>query len=651
LNLTIVEFCQRQPQPVLLLLEDLQWCNESLEPLKMLLRMVRQLPWLVVCNYRDEERRDLPVELPEAQLIKLNRLNETAIAELSAAMLGKTGEQPEVLALIQRESEGNTFFVVEVVRALAEEAGQLSAIGRHSLPRNLLAGGMQQVLRRRLARVPGWAQATLKVAAVVGRQLDPPVLLATAGDLDWESWLTACANAAVLDMADGHWRFAHDKLRATLLADLADNERSLLHGQVAQALEIVYPNDIAYAETLVDHWEQAGVQSKALPYLVQVIERFIRITANYAGAEALIARGLRYTETSHHAILLRLAGDAKRYQYDYEGALAHYAACLQINPTNLQERAAVFNGLSSACCLQGRYGEAEAYARQALAAAGNGEDTHNLATGLYNLAVIADAQGQYEFAKRHYGESLAIWQRREDRWGQARVLNRLGVMASKEGKREVARAYFDEGLQIYCDIADHSGIVVGLMSLGILAEEMGEFSVARTYYAESLREAQMIGDQQFIALGMHNVGCSYVNEGDYTTAIGYFQQSLPLFVAIGDRNRVALSHANLGFIAYIRGEDILARQYLENSLQIAREIGDREGIALQEADLALVLLRLGEQVAAQAVLVESLQLAQALAMPAPQARALLSAAYVAHAAGEDALAAHWLGALWRSCKH
>ncbi|MCP4538622.1 MAG: hypothetical protein GY832_15925 [Chloroflexi bacterium] len=83
------------------------------------------LPLLIIGTYRDDERPDLPDDLSGMQVLKLERLTEQGIAELSASMLGSAGGREPVLDLLRRETEGSPFFLVEVVRALAEEAGQL----------------------------------------------------------------------------------------------------------------------------------------------------------------------------------------------------------------------------------------------------------------------------------------------------------------------------------------------------------------------------------------------------------------------------------------------------------------------------------------------------------------------------------------------
>ncbi|MBZ0298760.1 MAG: serine/threonine-protein kinase PknK, partial [Anaerolineae bacterium] len=131
---TIASLFQRLSQPVLLLLEDLQWAAESLEILNTVTNMVASLPLLIIGSYRHEERATLPKELPGMELLTLDRLGDDEIIELSVSMLGESGRQKEMLTLLRRETEGNAFFLVEVVRALAEAAGRLSMVGDMTLP-------------------------------------------------------------------------------------------------------------------------------------------------------------------------------------------------------------------------------------------------------------------------------------------------------------------------------------------------------------------------------------------------------------------------------------------------------------------------------------------------------------------------------------
>jgi tetratricopeptide (TPR) repeat protein len=155
-------------------------------------------------------------------------------------------------------------FIVEVLRALAEEAGGLDSVGSRTLPRHVFSGGVQAVVQRRLGRAPQWTQRLLRLAAVAGRRLDRRLLGALERNLD--GWLQACTDAAILEVSESEWRFAHDKLREGLLAALSADERKLLHRQVGETIEQVYPESERPLATLAYHFEAADEKLKAIHY-------------------------------------------------------------------------------------------------------------------------------------------------------------------------------------------------------------------------------------------------------------------------------------------------------------------------------------------------------------------------------------------------
>jgi len=263
---TLSELLSRQEQPLIVILEDLQWAgSESIAMLAQIIPVVNELPVLVLGNYRDDERPGLPEDLPGTETLKLKRLDESGIADLSASMLGQAGRGEKVVGLIQRETEGNPFFAVEVVRALAEESGELDRIATMELPETITAGGVKAVLDRRLGRVSEQDRPLLDLAAVAGRELDVEVLRALY-ELDLDRWLTSCAGVAVLEPIDGRWRFAHDKLREGVLARLVDEARPELYRRVAEAVEATHPDDPAQYATLAQLWAGAGNDGKELHY-------------------------------------------------------------------------------------------------------------------------------------------------------------------------------------------------------------------------------------------------------------------------------------------------------------------------------------------------------------------------------------------------
>lgn len=258
--LTVIEaMFRRQQAPVLVVLEDLQWAgSESLRLLGQLSRIASELPLLLVGTYRDDERAGIAGELPAMRVLKLRRLTADGIAALAASMLGDAGRRPEVIERLQRETEGNPFFLVEVVRALAEEAGALSRVGVEPMPATVAAGGMHLIVRRRLDQVPRADRALLEAAAVVGRRVDVALLRRLDARMDLEAWIEACADVAVLEVDETSYRFAHDKLREGLLAALSPDACRSLHRRVAEAIEAEYPDEPERTAALAHHWAVAG---------------------------------------------------------------------------------------------------------------------------------------------------------------------------------------------------------------------------------------------------------------------------------------------------------------------------------------------------------------------------------------------------------
>lgn len=255
-------------QPTVVLLDDIQWAaEESLSILARVSEKLRTIPLLIVAGFRDDEAPGLPAQLPGSRLLSIKRLETHSVEQLVGSLLGPSTHRQELVRLLLRETEGNPFFITEVLRALAKEAGGLAQLQGVRLPEQIMTGGVQTILQRRLARVPESARHLLKVAAVVGRQIDVELLGYISADP--MSWLSICLESSVLDVASDRFRFAHDKLRESILADLAQAERRQLHQLVAGVITSHLQHRPQAAVALAFHFEQAGEFRKAAEYALR----------------------------------------------------------------------------------------------------------------------------------------------------------------------------------------------------------------------------------------------------------------------------------------------------------------------------------------------------------------------------------------------
>ncbi|MCA9635272.1 MAG: protein kinase, partial [Myxococcales bacterium] len=283
----ILAILRRQVRTMVVLIEDLHWARrESLDLLAAIARELDGLRLLVVVTYRDDETPHLLSDLPEVERIRVGRLDRAGIAAVAEAMLGEGARRPELVELLARETEGNALFVVEVMRSLAEEAGTLAAIGDRPLPPTIAAGGIQRVIQRRIGRLSPPTRRFLGLAAVIGRDLDPELMATVAADLDIDAHIAEAAEAAALEREGAGWRFAHEKIRESLLEQLSEERRIEIHGMVAEALEASSADDRDRAEALALHFRAIGRHDRELVYVARAGERVVS-TSPEVGAELL----------------------------------------------------------------------------------------------------------------------------------------------------------------------------------------------------------------------------------------------------------------------------------------------------------------------------------------------------------------------------
>lgn len=492
---TVETLLRRHRKSLAIFLEDLQWAgSESIAMLDRLSRLTNS-PVLIVGNYRDDEAPALPNSLPAAKTLKLERLEQAHIQQLSESMLGEAGKRQEVLELLQRETEGNAFFIVEVVRALAEEAGQLELIGVSSLPDTVFVGGVQNLIQRRLDRVPAEIIPVLQCAAVLGRQLDIPVLQHLDQSRSVNSWLTTCADAAVLEVQDNQWRFAHDKFRETLLRNLSEDEHKRLHQRVAEAVETVYHDNLPqYYALLAYHWTQAEVTDQALHYLEKAGEQALK---NFANEEALefFQKALGLSETGRaavdrfrQAVWLRQIGQAYWGMGNLAALREHVEKALQLHDRPIPAR------LGAALLKQVGIQIAHRLRTPALI-------NHNQ-TAILELVRAYKLLGQAYFFMNQANLTVYV------------TLQQLNLAEQITPSPELAEAYVNMCL------------VAGLVPMHALA---------RTYERQGITIAENLKDTYIVGQASSVLSLYHLGLGQWEQAIRYIQRSTAIADQIGDR--------------------------------------------------------------------------------------------------------------------
>ncbi len=529
--------------PIVLLLEDLQWVDQGIAAIRKMLTIRDQLPNLLLIGaYRDEERPTLPDELPGIQVLKLSRLSDEAVALLAAGMLGEAGRQPELVSLLARETEGNAFFLVEVVRALAADAGRLDQVGLMPLPDQVRAGGVERVVRSRIAHVPMWGQPMLQVAAAIGREINLAALdFIETGATDLladhrlDEWLLACVDVNVFEVQDDQWRFSHDRIRGQVVDDIDPARAPVIHRWIGEAFEAAHGGDPNWAYVLYYHWNQANDPAKTLYYLDKVVEWMTWYSANYAEARDLILHGLDILPPA----------DARRLN--------------------------LLNHLSEGYWRTGQFAEATQVAEEALQLGLALNASGDIARSYGNLGIVCRLQGQYDQAHHFLVQSLRLRQSIGDEMGIARSYANLGINAYSQGNHAAAQDYYQRSYDLQRSLGDLQGMALNLNNIGQILANQGQTEQARRSIESGLEIARRLNHRSAVAFGLSSLGAMAMGAGDFPAACVLLSECLDAFNAIGDRYGAV--YAMLMLSLALPPDDQHLRGLIADALQSAQEIG------------------------------------------------------------------------------
>ncbi|MEV6669064.1 BTAD domain-containing putative transcriptional regulator [Streptomyces sp. NPDC051162] len=276
-------------RPLVLLLEDLHWADTASLDLLRLLSIRRQgHPLGIVLTARELEvesdatvRRMITEILrgPRTETLRLGGLSRQAVASLVWAQAGP-GVDAKVVEVLHRRSEGNPYFVMQLL-SLLDNARSLHRADAVDVLLARIPTGVREALHQRFAALPEPVLRVLRLCAVIGAEIDTDLLHRTATEDEPVAEALESAIRAGLLGEDPHrperLHFAHALVRETLVDELAREDRHRLHARVAGALCPRRPGQVGdeEIERVAHHsWhaKKALPAEQALPRLLRAAE-------------------------------------------------------------------------------------------------------------------------------------------------------------------------------------------------------------------------------------------------------------------------------------------------------------------------------------------------------------------------------------------
>jgi class 3 adenylate cyclase/tetratricopeptide (TPR) repeat protein len=293
---------ESQEQPLLLVCEDLHWVDtETQALLDSLVESVPTARLLLLVNYRPEYAHNWGSKTYYSQL-RLDPLPTTSAAELLDALLGSDASVETLKTLLIERTEGNPFFLEESVRTLVEVGVLSGERGAYHLARPLAStqvpATVQAVLAARIDRLPPEDKRLLQAAAVIGKDVPYPLLLAVAEQPE-DAVRRSLARLQTAEFLyethlfpDLEYTFKHALTHEVAYGSLLQERRCTLHAHIADAIEARYPDRLSeQAERLAHHAVHGARWEQALTYLRQSADKAFERTA-YAEAVARLEQAV-----------------------------------------------------------------------------------------------------------------------------------------------------------------------------------------------------------------------------------------------------------------------------------------------------------------------------------------------------------------------
>ena len=461
-HFALKEFLKKESSynPLVLIFEDLQWCDlSSLELLEDLLSLVLEKPVLFLLQYRLDENEKrawcfhekMIAEFSDNHIwLPLHSLDEHDIILLIQNLVGDNKFSPETNNQLIKKSEGNPSFLEELIGSISDRGESDSQ--KHFIKNNKaelgLPDSLQNAIMSRVDSLEQIDKITLQTAAVIGRVFPKKLLARVLGEsLDESEFESSLKEIQLREFVLRHlptnissntsiirkeFIFKQDLAQSVLYNSLLISQRQALHWKIGIEIEKLYAENVAeYAESLCLHFEKGKDFAKAIFYNKMAADRAKKFFANedaiYFYSRALDLSREVQTEPLVLAQIYESMGDICFLIAEYSDSKNHFDSALNyINDTVLQ--AEVYNKLGKVFERWGNYSMALDNYSKALKQINQDDEKTIVAHITSGIALVYFRQGNLTDAEKLITKAFQILSTVGEEKEMADVFNNMGII-------------------------------------------------------------------------------------------------------------------------------------------------------------------------------------------------------------------------------
>jgi class 3 adenylate cyclase/predicted ATPase len=591
-------------QPLVVIFEDLHWIDgETQALLDLLADSIAAARVLLLVNYRPEYGHGWAIKSYYSQL-QLGALAGDNAGAMLAALLGNAAELASLKRQIVERTEGNPFFIEEMVQALFDQ-GALVRNGTVKVMRSLsqlrLPPTVQGILAARIDRLPREHKELLQTLAVIGRESRlglvrriaahaEPRLEGMLGDLRTSEFVREEPASAEVEYV-----FKHALTQEVAYNSLLIERRKLLHERAGQAIEAQFAQQLDdHLRELAYHYSHSDNADKAVEYLGRAGQQAIQRSAHADAIGDLTSAISRLRilpdspERTRRELLLQLALGSATIAINGWAAAEVERAFTRARELSAQlddppEFFAVLSGLFSMYYLRGALFTAHELAEQMLRRAQTADDQTLPMYAHVAMGDVSYQMGKLLLGKQHLEKTMSLYDPARHRmlafrFGVDAGVNSLSYMACLLwllGYPDQALKRGIESLALARDLLQPQSIALAenfLSRLYLLRREA--LAVQRS--AEALRALSVEhGFVLWSAAATIHGGCAIAALGRNEEGTALLQEGLTAYRATGAALNRAECLCRLAEACLPLGRIEEALSDLTEALAIAEEHNDR----------------------------------------------------------------------------
>ena len=568
-------------EKLILIFEDLQWSDhKSLSFISQLIKENKNRSIMVIGTSRLNQRNKILDEFSALsnhnylKEIYLPRLNNKQVKKFVNKTLPDYSFNKEIYQNIYEETEGNTFFLVELLRLFKEKNKE------KALSEFIQTEGCQNILENKISNISKKANKLLMLAAVCYKEIDFELMKNISGMDDFEliEVLEELQSHYLLEEKNDdelkYW-FTHSKLKEYVYNQLSNSRLKLLHRRIANYLEDrveLASNSRDRYSKLIYHYSQAGNKLKELEYLIKEAETYFKQTHKLFPI-------LHDNYLDNEQIVFLKKKEAKNYLNEIKEIIEN----ININEGNkekLEELKVKFLNINSRYYLcQGEYNKAINHIEEMLERAEKIDNHDILLEGYQELAGFGIQKEEPELIENNARKilKLATEINKDELSGVAHRY--LGVSELYKKNYFDAKLNFEKALNIFKK-AEELGEKFSLNIAGIY-NYLGEVERYRNNFDKALESYQKgidyyQGQENSHGLGIlyTNLGLVYFTKNEINKAGENFDKAIAIFNKLNTIwGYIAIAYAYNALIDFYEGEykksnnlilkaeDILNRHY------------------------------------------------------------------------------------------